>query len=97
MGKAADNERVKLSAMFWNNLAVGAALTGVIGPGFGLLRLIADHREVVNRAIDLTATWDELKQPFILLVALFFTAVAGLYYSSEFRKLADGYASRIKG
>jgi hypothetical protein len=32
MGKAADNEAIKLRATFYNNLAVGAALAGVIVP-----------------------------------------------------------------
>ena len=32
MDKAAENEQRKLKATFWNNLAVGAALTGFILP-----------------------------------------------------------------
>jgi hypothetical protein len=29
MGKAADNETIKLSAAFWNNLSVGMSVGGV--------------------------------------------------------------------
>ena len=32
MGKAAKNERIKLRATFYNNLAVGAAITGLLVP-----------------------------------------------------------------
>jgi hypothetical protein len=33
MGKAADNERIKLDAMFYNNVAVGAIIVSVISGG----------------------------------------------------------------
>jgi hypothetical protein len=36
MGKAADNERLKLKATFYNNLAVGSTVGGVLIPLFGL-------------------------------------------------------------
>jgi hypothetical protein len=32
MGKAADNERIKLRATFFNNIAVGLSITGVLVP-----------------------------------------------------------------
>jgi hypothetical protein len=38
MDKAAENEQRKLKATFWNNLAVGAALTGFILPYLGHLQ-----------------------------------------------------------
>jgi hypothetical protein len=38
MGKAAENERIKLRATFYNNLAVGLALAGVLIPYLGFIQ-----------------------------------------------------------
>ena len=43
MGKAARNERVKLDAMFLNNLAVGLVLAGIFLPLFSLFRSTPDE------------------------------------------------------
>jgi hypothetical protein len=32
MGKTAENERIKLKATFYNNLAIGCLLSGVVAP-----------------------------------------------------------------
>jgi hypothetical protein len=37
MGKAANNEKIKLRAMFYNNIAVTFVLTGVVVPLFTVL------------------------------------------------------------
>jgi hypothetical protein len=41
MGKAADNERIKLKAMFYNNMNVGLWLVGVLYPVLNSLPAIA--------------------------------------------------------
>jgi hypothetical protein len=38
MGKAAENERIKLGATFYNNLAVGLTITGLIVPYLTLIQ-----------------------------------------------------------
>ncbi len=38
MSKTAENEQKKLRATFYNNLAVGAALTGFFAPYFGFMK-----------------------------------------------------------
>jgi hypothetical protein len=40
MGKAADNERLKLDAAFYNNLAVGLFVGGAFLPAFGIYQNI---------------------------------------------------------
>lgn len=41
MGKAADNELIKLKATFFNNLAVGGIVAGVIAPAFSIYQNFA--------------------------------------------------------
>jgi hypothetical protein len=38
VGKAATNEALKLRATFWNNLAIGSALAGVLLPVYSFLK-----------------------------------------------------------
>ena len=38
MGKAADNERLKLRAAYYNNLATGVVITGYAVPYFALMK-----------------------------------------------------------
>jgi hypothetical protein len=42
MGKAADNEWAKLTATFYNNLAVGAVIAGIIIPCLTIIRFVYD-------------------------------------------------------
>jgi len=50
MGKAADNEALKLSAMFYNNVAVGAIIAGVVIPAVGFYQ----HHETFISFIEQT-------------------------------------------
>ena len=50
MGKAARNEKKKLKATFYNNLAVGATMAGFIVP------LLAYARELLQRDDEFTTT-----------------------------------------
>lgn len=40
MGKAADNERIKLRATFYNNMGVGIALVGIFYPVLNVLPVV---------------------------------------------------------
>ena len=45
MGRSADNERLRLKATFYNNLAVGAAVAGLLAPFIALYpKLLANER-----------------------------------------------------
>jgi hypothetical protein len=50
MGKAADNEALKLSAMFYNNVAVAAIIAGVVIPAVGFYQ----HHETFISFIEQT-------------------------------------------
>lgn len=39
MGKAAENERIKLTAAWFNNVSVGLTLTGVLIPVFSIYKV----------------------------------------------------------
>ena len=45
MSKAADNERIKLRATFYNNLAIGLFVAGVLLPYFAVLTKVPDMHQ----------------------------------------------------
>jgi hypothetical protein len=90
MGKAADNERVRLRAMFFNTLAAACIITGLFVPYFVLLtawgRMVATFESLV------TGDWVRLHG---LMVGLFATAVS-LLLAFLFRRTADKIARSIQ-
>jgi hypothetical protein len=66
MGKAAENERTKLNATFYNNAAVGTFLSGLIIPYIGFYRAVAEgppstsHMVLagVSAAVALSLAWE---------------------------------------
>jgi len=80
MGKAADNERAKLWATFYNNLAVGTALTGFIIPYLAIFGTTSSGPSILSVEI-----WRAM------LTLLF---AAGL--TAFLRALAHSYAGQVK-
>jgi hypothetical protein len=64
MGKAANNEKLKLKATYFNNVAVGATITG------GIVPFLAYARELVQA--------DDRFTPTELGITVLIIAVAGL-------------------
>jgi hypothetical protein len=92
MGKTAENERIKLTAMFYNNLSVALFFGGVLIPTFGALPVIAGF------LADLTFgrvewTLDGVKQALISGVSFAGTMwMAGFFRHAadqEIRKIID--------
>lgn len=83
MGKAADNEKLKLRASFYNSLAVGAAGAGVIVP---LVSFYHEHWTVVQFVRDTSA---------LDLYHYLLPAVVGVCAAGILRTLADGVLQRI--
>ena len=82
MGKAAENEKIKLTATFYNNVAVGATITGSIIP------LLAYARELVQN--DNAFTPIEFAVTFlVILAAAFVAAFCRLQASSVISKIKD--------
>ena len=90
MGKAADNERLRLRAMFCNTLAAACIITGLFVPYFVMLtawgRMVAAFESLI------TGDWGRLNG---LLMGLFATAVA-LLLGFLFRRRADKIAQSIR-
>ena len=90
MGKAADNERLRLRAMFFNTLAAACVITGLFVPYFVMLtawgRMVAAFESLI------TGDWGRLHG---LLVGLFATAVA-LLLGFLFRRTADKIARSMQ-
>ena len=51
MGKAAENEGIKLRAAWFNNASVGLTVAGFIIPGFSIIRA-ADNLKLFNDWVD---------------------------------------------
>jgi len=90
MGKAADNERLRLRAVFFNTLASACIITGLFVPYFVLLtawgRMVATFESLV------TGDWVRLRG---LIVGLLATAVA-LLLGYLCRRTADKIARSIQ-
>ena len=83
MGKVADNERLRLRAMFFNTLAVACVITGLFVPYF--VMLTAWGRMVALFEAFITGDWLRLEGG---MVGLFATVVA-LVLGFLFRRRAD--------
>ena len=90
MGKAADNERLRLRAMFFNTLAAACVITGLFVPYF--VMLTAWGRMVATFEFLVTGDWVHLHG---LMVGLFATAVA-LLLGFLFRRTADKIVRSIQ-
>ena len=91
MGKAADNERLRLRAMFLNTLAAACVVTGLFVPYF--VMLTAWGRIVGFFEAFITGDWARLQGGMV--VGLFATAVA-LLLGFLLRRRADKIARSIQ-
>lgn len=90
MGKVADNERLRLRAMFFNTLAAACVVTGLFVPYF--VMLTAWGRMVAFFEALMSGDWARLKGG---MVGLFATAVA-LLLGFLFRRTADKIAQSLR-
>jgi hypothetical protein len=86
MGKAAENEGIKLRAIWFNNLSVGLLLGGVFLPAFSLFKaenfsLFHDWRE--GRFHPTVLQWEQLS---ITLMIIGWTFVLGAAFRREAKK-----------
>ena len=90
MGKVADNERLRLRAMFFNTLAAACVVTGLFVPYFVLLtgwgRMVAMFQSLT------TGDWARLHEG---MAGLLVTVVA-LVLGFLFRRKADTIARSIQ-
>ena len=91
MGKAAENERIKLRATFFNNLAVGLTLVAVLYPVLNVLPVVG---KVFDNLIHGQAAWsfDGVKQMLISLVVL----VTATRIAIVLRQAADREMDKIQ-
>ena len=92
MGKASENEGIKLRAAWFNNISVGLALGGVFIPGFSLFR--ADNFQLVE-------DWFAGRfQPTLLQASQFLTTLGVLslafVYAGVFREEAKKEIAKIQ-
>ena len=85
MGKAADNERIRLRATFYNNLSVGCLVAGALVPYVALGRVLA----ALNRTGQIP--YAEIRN---FVAVIFGVALAGLA-SWWMRKIADSIIQEI--
>ena len=90
MGKAADNERLRLRAAFFNTLAAACVITGLFVPYFVLLT--AWGRMVAFGDALMAGDWTRLRAG---VVGLFATAVA-LLLGFLLRRRADKIAQSMQ-
>ena len=81
MGKAAEIERIKLRATFYNNIAVGATITGAIVP------FLAHARELLQKDDEFTTT-----EMIVTLLIILAAAVVAIVC----RQAADRVISTIR-
>jgi hypothetical protein len=93
MGKAADNEQIKLRATAYNNIAVGLALGGVLLPYLSLIlkgdEFLAWFWSVMNGASTISAT--EIEKIILVLFAF----VLAFWGAVHYRRLAKREIEKI--
>jgi hypothetical protein len=90
MGKAADNERLKLRAVFFNNLSVACFVTGLFIPYLALLRGWGQSMNFFEAVM--AGNWKSAQGEALGLLA----AVIALSLGFVFRRRADKIAGSIE-
>jgi hypothetical protein len=90
MGKAADNEQIKLKATFYNNISVGSALAGVFIPYFQV-SFNPEARRVANAFLNAGASSTERADVYAALIGVFGAVSLALL----FRALSHVATSKI--
>ena len=90
MGKAADNERLKLRATFFNNLSVACFVTGLFIPYLALLRGWGQSMNFFEGLV--TGGWASARGDALGFLAI----VVALSLSYIFRRRADKIAQSIQ-
>jgi hypothetical protein len=88
MGKAADNERLKLRGTFFNNISVGILLIGIVTPIAGFYQYIAAN---VNAPVPFATPF---MSPSTLTCLMIFFCAFGLAF--KLRELADKAVADIQ-
>jgi hypothetical protein len=92
MGKAAENELIKLTAAWYNNVSVGLILTGVLIPLFSLYR--AENFQLLH---DWTSGKSPPTPPQILQLLLAFVAFfLALAFSGYFQEAARKEIAKLQ-
>ena len=94
MGKEAFNERLKLAANYWNNIAAGLTLTGLIIPYLALNYWIVD---LIAWVPDWLAGQAKLSDPAIVAaVSTLVATVAAYVAANACRSFADRLLTKIQ-
>ncbi|HEV3111766.1 MAG TPA: hypothetical protein VGY99_14870 [Candidatus Binataceae bacterium] len=92
MGKTADNERIKLRATYYNNIAVGLVLAGCLIPYLALVRGIGEIFDWMRHHTVAEITfvgWASI----ITTVLAFFLALHG---AKRFRRAANDQIGKLQ-
>ncbi len=94
MGKAADNESIRLRATFYNNLAAGLILTGILLPGMAFTQVGYELGKWIKawRAGTAAVSYDAMAHGYIVLGAV----VIAFLLARLFRSLANKEIARIQ-
>jgi hypothetical protein len=92
MGKAADNETIKLTAAFWNNLSVGMSIGGVFVAYLALFQRVLESRPTLEAIKD-----DVFQSPDVRKLVGGLIAIAlALGLSAQFRRQALREIAKIQ-
>jgi hypothetical protein len=92
MGKAAENESIKLRATFYNNIGVGLLLAGCLIPYLAIYYKLAELIELLN-SFDLA---DKVGPIAVMKVFAALAAfISALYGSRYYRRLAQREIAKI--
>jgi hypothetical protein len=91
MGKVADNERIKLRATFYNNIAVGLWVAGALVPYIAIFRIFQAPFKALMLGQPLPPAADQYEVLFSIL-----TLMAAGWLAMRFRRRADAEIQKIK-
>jgi len=94
MGRAADNERIKLEAAFYNNIGIGLFVAGAVVPYFAIWRPISDFFYALATGIRPLPPPTEESSILFPTIGIALTAFV---LALAFRFVADRKIKRLQG
>jgi hypothetical protein len=95
MGKAADNERIKLKATFYNNMAIALAVGGFFLP------YLAYAPKAIGTWVEIVAWWRQGGPPpqinYYVAAATILLMLMILYFAKRLRRKADEEIQKLTG
>jgi hypothetical protein len=89
VSKTAENEAIKLKATFYNNVAVGLMLAGVLIPYLSILQSTPEIEQWLNSVGSVGVTRTELQRIMIFVGSIFVALFVAVIFREHAKKIIE--------